>query len=134
MCNTDSNPTLTNCILWGDSAPTGPEIHNSGSTPIVTYSDIAGGYTGTGNINADPLFITGPHGDFYLSQIASGQPSNSPCVDTGGGLVSDWFSSGTTRTDEVDDVGTVDMGFHYTVRPSPHSPFLTNHDIPATLY
>ena len=113
MCNTDSNPTLTNCILWGDSAPTGPEIHNSGSTPIVTYSDIAGGYTGTGNINADPLFITGPHGDFYLSQIASGQLSNSPCVDTGGGVASDWFSSGTTRTDEVDDVGTVDMGFHY---------------------
>jgi len=73
MCNTDSNPTLTNCILWGDSSPTGPEIHNSGSIPIVTYSDIAGGYTGTDNIDEDPLFADA---DLRLS-------AGSPCINTG---------------------------------------------------
>jgi hypothetical protein len=55
-----SNPTLVNCILWGNNAPTGPQIANEyGSTPAITYSDIQGTsvYTGTGNINADPRFI-----------------------------------------------------------------------------
>ena len=55
-----SNPTLVNCIFWGNSAPTGPQIGNEyGSTPAITYSDIQGTsiYTGEGNINADPQFI-----------------------------------------------------------------------------
>ena len=73
VCNTNSNPTLTNCILWGDSAPTDPEIHNSGSTPIITYSDIAGSYIGTGNIDADPLFADR---DLRLSE-------DSPCINAG---------------------------------------------------
>ena len=73
MTNISSSPTLTKCILWGDTAPIGPEIYNSGSTPTVTYSDIAGGYTGTGNINADPLFADA---DLRLS-------AGSPCIDAG---------------------------------------------------
>jgi hypothetical protein len=60
MDNYVSNPTLVNCILWGNAAPTGPQIANEyGSTPDITYSDIQGTsvYTGVGNINADPRFI-----------------------------------------------------------------------------
>ena len=53
----ESSPTVTNCIIWGNSASTGPEIYNYGSTPTVTYSDIRGGYGGTGNIGADPCFV-----------------------------------------------------------------------------
>ncbi len=66
----------------------------------------------TGNIGADPLFIAG----YYLSQTASGQSQQSPAVDAGSGSAS---ASGidladrTTRTDGVDDTGTVDMGYHY---------------------
>jgi fibronectin-binding autotransporter adhesin len=55
-----SNPTLVNCIFWGNSAPTGPQIGNEyGSTPAITYSDIQGTsvYTGVGNINTNPQFI-----------------------------------------------------------------------------
>jgi len=42
----------------------------------INYSNIAGGYTGIDNIDADPLFVNGPTGDFHLTGI-------SPCVDTG---------------------------------------------------
>ncbi|MCD4781549.1 MAG: right-handed parallel beta-helix repeat-containing protein, partial [Candidatus Omnitrophica bacterium] len=50
----NSNPTLTNCILWGDSPD---ELYNYSSSPVVSYSNIQGGYAGIGNIDADPLFI-----------------------------------------------------------------------------
>jgi hypothetical protein len=51
-----SNATLTNIIIWGNTG--GGIQNNSGATPNVTYSDIQGSlYPGTGNINADPLFV-----------------------------------------------------------------------------
>ncbi len=60
--------TLRNCILWND--PIG-EI----ATPAtVDFSDIQGGYSGAGNINADPLFVSS--GDLRLQ-------SGSPCKDSG---------------------------------------------------
>lgn len=72
--NSDSNPTLTNCILWANTAPDAPQISNMGtSSPIVTYSDVQGGWSGTGNINANPSFISDT---LLLSQ-------NSPCIDAG---------------------------------------------------
>ena len=72
--NHNSSPTLTNCILWGDSAPTGPEIFNYGtSSPTVSYSDVQGGWSGIDNINADPLFADA---DGRLSP-------GSPCIDAG---------------------------------------------------
>lgn len=55
-----SNPTLVNCIVWNNSGNPGPGLYDqNGSVPSVTYSDIQGAivYTGTGNINADPLFM-----------------------------------------------------------------------------
>ncbi|MCH7798723.1 MAG: hypothetical protein IID28_09820 [Planctomycetes bacterium] len=72
MANLSSNPTVTNCILWGDS----PEEIVASGTPIVTYSDVQGGWPGTGNIDADPLFVDPDNGDFRLSP-------GSPCIDAG---------------------------------------------------
>jgi hypothetical protein len=41
-------PTLTNCILWGNSARTGPQIYRADETmPVIRYSDLQGGLTGT---------------------------------------------------------------------------------------
>ncbi len=77
-----NHPFLSNCqvasnvILWGNSAPNGPEIYNDSSTPVVTYSDIQGGYAGTGNINADPLFVNAAGGNLRL-QLTS------PAIDAG---------------------------------------------------
>ena len=73
MGNYNSSPMVTNCILWGD---TPGEISNTSLSPVVTYSDIQGGYSGTGNINADPLFVDQANGDLHLHQ-------GSPCIDAG---------------------------------------------------
>jgi uncharacterized repeat protein (TIGR01451 family) len=44
--------------LWGNSAPSGPQIYNGGGSPLsVIYSDVQGGYAGAGNLNADPQFV-----------------------------------------------------------------------------
>ena len=71
----DYHLIITNCILWGNSAPSSPEIYSYYDYPTVTYSDILGGWSGgEGNIEADPLFIGG--GDFHLIV-------GSPCIDAG---------------------------------------------------
>ena len=136
----DSSPTITNCTFIGNSAPSGgcisdwwgdpsciPTITNCimwGNSPdeitglaTVTYSDIAGGWTGTGNIGAlpvhNPLFVLGPNGDYYLSQ-PPGQGTTSPCVDTGSNTAANLgLGNKTTSTNGDLDIGTVDMGYHY---------------------
>jgi hypothetical protein len=68
------------------------------------------------NSYGDPLFVTGPSGDYYLSQIAAGQASDSPCVDAGSDLAASLgMAHLTTRTDHVPDRGVVDIGYHYAL-------------------
>ncbi len=71
LFGTDSNGTITNSILWGNS---GPEIQVNSGSPEVSHSDVQGGWPGTGNIDEDPLFVGG--GDYHLT-------ADSPCIDTG---------------------------------------------------
>jgi hypothetical protein len=101
-----SNATVTNCILWGN---TPDEIYNTTSTPIVTYSDVQGGYTGAGNINADPFFVTAAGGDLRLSSSAS------PCVDAGdndapGLATTDLAGNPRVADGDGDGTAVVDMG------------------------
>jgi hypothetical protein len=103
-----ASPTVSNSIIWYNG---GKNIHVSIWASIsITYSDIYGGWEGEGNIDADPLFVTGPFGDYYLSQ-APCQQDLSPCVDAGDPSSS--VLGGTTRTDEICDMWPVDMGYHY---------------------
>jgi hypothetical protein len=81
-CYTD--PTVTNCILWGNT----PE-QIWGCAVVSYYCDIQGGYRGTGNINADPLFI-GPNGLDGIGGTADDEeytvhlsPTGSPCINAG---------------------------------------------------
>jgi hypothetical protein len=84
------------------------------------------------NIDADPLFMEGMLGSYYLSQKATGEPNqnkDSPCVNTGSAFASDlemirWTTPTgeivgyTTRTDGELERSIVDMGYHYrTVEP-----------------
>ena len=57
--NESGSLTLANSILWGNSAGSGgAQIYEPGaSTVTATHSDIQGGWSGTGNIDADPLFM-----------------------------------------------------------------------------
>lgn len=110
------SPTVTNCILWANEAHMHSQIHGSAT---VTYSDVQGGYTGTGNINSEPCFVSGPGGAFYLSQIAAGQAVDSNCVDAGSDTAANLgMDLYTTRTDRRGDSGVVDMGYHYQFNPA----------------
>jgi len=100
MCNTRSNPILVNCILWDNTAPKDREIHNAESTPIITYSDIAGGHAGAGNIDVDPLFADS---DLRLS-------ADSPCKDAGdNNAVPDGVTTDLDARPRIVN-GIVDMG------------------------
>ena len=109
---------LTNSIVWGGGLSYGASAYYT-----VTYCNTETLYPGEGNISSDPMFVAGPGGAYYLGQVASGQASDSPCVDAGADDAdvtcyqagSDQFCMGDfiTRTDEEFDTGTVDMGYHY---------------------
>ncbi len=73
--------SLRNCILWGNTriqsgAPLADQIHSPGYGAKVQHSDIAGGWPGAGNINANPQFLNAAGGDYQLQ-------STSPCKNTG---------------------------------------------------
>ena len=69
-----SNPQIINSIVWGNTASSDPQIQSDTGGVSVSYSNVEGGFSGTGNIDQDPLFADTI--DYYLS-------SNSPSVDAG---------------------------------------------------
>jgi len=90
---------------------------------LTVYSDVAG-LNGIDpgvhdNIQADPQFVPGYLGDYYLSQVAAGQHSNSPAVNAGNNTAANLnLNTRTTRTDShlpkpTGDAGIVDLGYHY---------------------
>ena len=67
----NASPTITNTIFWVNPPS---EFYVASGSPVVTYSNIQGGYAGTGNIDSDPLFGGGT--DYLLGP-------GSPCIDAG---------------------------------------------------
>jgi parallel beta-helix repeat protein len=122
-----SDPVVTNCILWGNTAPTGPQIYNSSScSATVSFSDIQGGWAGNGNINADPLFID-PNG---LDNIPGTEDDNlrlspaSSCIDTANNVAvpigietdpdgRDRFVDGDCNATVIVDMGAFEFTFAY---------------------
>ncbi len=70
-----SNAMLANCILWGNVPNEVNDYDYPSSSAAVSYSDVKGGYSGTGNINADPCFVDADANDFRLLY-------DSPCIDS----------------------------------------------------
>jgi hypothetical protein len=104
-----SNPTLTNVIIWNS---VGGSIINSSSTPDVTYSNIQGGYSGTSNINSDPLFVDADGPDNIVGTLDDNLrlQSGSPSINTGNNAA---VPTGVTTDLEGKpriQNGTVDMG------------------------
>ena len=85
----NGSPTVTNCIFWHNADAGGMDdsgqIHVDDGTPVVSYSNVQGGWTGegTGNINADPLFVDADGADDVVGtddddlRLSGG----SPCID-----------------------------------------------------
>jgi len=90
VCNrNESNLTVSNGILWDNTAATGAQIYNDGtSSATVNYSDVQGGWTGTGNIDEAPLFID-PNGLDGIPNTADDEEGYihlrgySPCINAG---------------------------------------------------
>jgi hypothetical protein len=86
-----SNPNLSNCILWGSNT----EI---GGNATVTYSIVqqsSGVFPGTGNLNIDPLFVSGT--DRHLQDC-------SPAIDAG-------TATGAPSTDRDGNVRPANAGY-----------------------
>ena len=79
--NENSNPTVTNSILWGNTP--GEIADVGGAVTTVTYSDVQGGFPGTGNIDADPLFVDadGPDDIPGTDDDDLRLQPGSPCID-----------------------------------------------------
>ena len=108
-CYDGTSATVTNSILWGNTAATGigDEIYleQAPTEFSITYSNVAGGQAGVyvqggstldwgeGNIDADPLLVDPTNGDYHLkSQAGRWDPNSqswvqddvtSPCIDAG---------------------------------------------------
>lgn len=71
--------TVRNSIVGGFRPATLPAIVvASGGSVTVSYCDVSGGWTGTGNLNVDPKFCDARHGVFTLQ-------ASSPCIGAGEG-------------------------------------------------
>jgi hypothetical protein len=89
--SSSSTPTLTNCIVWGNTVV---QIDPADSI-AVTYSNVESRLPlpGIGNINLDPLFADRTNGDYHLkSRAGRWNPASqswisddvtSPCIDAG---------------------------------------------------
>jgi hypothetical protein len=65
---------MRNSIIWGNAAPSEPQIGLASGSGYGYYCDIQGGWVpGANNVNIDPQFVDTSH---YLSPT-------SPCVDAG---------------------------------------------------
>lgn len=116
----NADPAVTYCHFYNNSVA---DFRDYDTWQWTGAADINANITNANNnIDGNPLFVTGPLTDYYLSQTASTQPSNSPCLDAGSDTASNLgLDSRTTRTDGVYDTATVDIGYHHP-------------DAPATLY
>ena len=101
LYNYSSSPSIANCIFYGNTATSGgvqynsansdgsiknsilwnnnsPQLTLNNSTISVSYSDVQGGYPGTGNIDSDPKFIDISKDNYHLL-------AGSPCIDAADG-------------------------------------------------
>jgi hypothetical protein len=120
-----TDPTLvTSCILWGNAAPEGAQLHldsgfNNPAVVTIEFSDVTGGAAavfvdpecctpstlvyGPGNVDLDPLFVDASAGDVHVT-------ATSPVIDAGDPA----YVAAAGETDIDGDArvagGAIDMG------------------------
>ncbi len=98
--------TIQNCILWNNSTEI---VNESASLTTVNYSIIQGGYPGTGNIDANPLFVNpdnpaGPDGIHRTADDGLRLQPNSPAINAGDNSV-------VTDTTDIIGLDRIQFGF-----------------------
>jgi len=114
-----TSATIRNNIIWGNTQLLGGPIGViTAGTASVSYSDVQGGFAGTGNINLDPMFNDSSY--FLLPGspgIDAGDSSagfNDP-ADPGNPGFAQWPSMGTLRNDMGVYGGPARSWFGYVV-------------------
>ncbi len=72
LAHLNGNSTINNSLFWDGAS--GAEIYKQSGTLTVSYSDVRGGYAGTGNLNVNPQLLA--NNDFHIG-------ANSPCKNAG---------------------------------------------------
>ncbi len=130
-----SNTTVKHSLFFGN--PNGDFLDDGiiGMTGAALINSMAGCFA---NIDANPMYVEGPLGVHYLSNAGAGQildvdgniaaemipatTATSPCYDGGLGNANDYdLGTRSARTDGEFDVGTADIGFHYTDPAAPYT-------------
>ncbi len=106
-----STPHIINSILWGNTAvQAGNQIYDDPTSLFdATYCNIEGGFTGSGNIDMDPMFVSPGSGDFHLLP-------DSPCINAGSNSAPNLPAEDFEGDPRISN-GIVDMGVdesHYT--------------------
>ena len=144
--NYESNTNVVNSIFWDNTAShgnqfavtSGFELDPRPSTLTVSYCDVQGGrssmsvYSEDGCrlnwddasvLSVNPLFLSVYEDDYHLSQYNAAydvdeQQENSPCVNAGSGLASDFGLEYYTTASPIplEDTKEVDLGYHYVFR------------------
>jgi len=110
------NPVIYNSILWVSPAATGFQIYSPAAEPIsITYCDVEGGFTGTGNISTNPGFVNAPGGNFHLAITSN-------CINNGTDIgAPEYDFEGDPRLASVGGDNVPDMGVDETMY-FPNSP------------
>tara|TARA_B100000686_G_C16805936_1_gene990428 strand:- start:309 stop:8306 length:7998 start_codon:yes stop_codon:yes gene_type:complete len=72
-CTENANPNFKSCIIWGNNEN---QITDLSGLISISFSNIRGGWSGFGNIEARPLFCNPGINNYLIAE-------NSPCVGTG---------------------------------------------------
>ena len=125
VCSMGTRVKIANSILWGNDAPTGPQIRTEAyfyaSFIAVTYTDVEGGIDGVsmepgtefkwlpGNIVQPPIFADPGNGDYHLTWL-------SPCRDSGRdsvpGMTDSDFEGDPRPFGEMPDMGADEFHLH----------------------
>ncbi len=101
---------IANCVIYANSGR--QVVSVGGASTTAAYCNVEGGFPGTGNIDADPLFVDPLNGDYHLLP-------GSPCIDAAdntavpGGVTTDL--DGNARF--LDDPYVTDTGNRDGINP-----------------
>lgn len=104
IASASEQASLVNSIVWGDAQE---QIVDQTGDLTVMFSDVRGGWPGTGNIDVDPRFVRS--GSIRLRQ-------GSPCIDVGNNaavplfVTMDIFGSRRIMDGDLDRTPIVEMG------------------------